>query len=79
MGGREGLSLSPALPNLRERMCLVCSELVGNHTWNDSINLLNSCVPEMCSFNWASEVSPTLGCSIEISCDMYMYVCMYCM
>ena len=22
--------------------------------------------------NWASEVSPTLGCSIEISCDIYI-------
>ena len=21
--------------------------------------------------NWASEASPTLGCSIEISCDIY--------
>ena len=24
--------------------------------------------------NWASEASPTLGCSIEISCDIYLYV-----
>ena len=24
--------------------------------------------------NWASEASPTLGCSIEISRDIYMYV-----
>ena len=27
-------------------------------------------------FNWASEASPTLGCSIEISRDIYMYVCL---
>ena len=27
--------------------------------------------------NWASEASPTLGCSIEISRDIYMSVCMY--
>ena len=27
--------------------------------------------------NWASEASPTLGCSIEISRDIYMYVCRY--
>ena len=29
--------------------------------------------------NWASEASPTLGCSIEISCDIYvyMYVCQF--
>ena len=27
--------------------------------------------------NWASEASPTLGCSIEISRDIYMYVGMY--
>ena len=24
--------------------------------------------------NWASEVSPTLGCSIEISRDIYIYI-----
>ena len=28
--------------------------------------------------NWASEASPTLGCSIEISSDMYMSVCLSC-
>ena len=27
--------------------------------------------------NWASEASPTLGCSIEILRDIYMSVCMY--
>ena len=26
---------------------------------------------------WASEASPTLGCSIEISRDIYMYICIY--
>ena len=26
--------------------------------------------------NWASEARPTLGCSIEISRDIYMSVCM---
>ena len=26
--------------------------------------------------NWASEASPTLGCSIEISRDIYVSVCM---
>ena len=28
-------------------------------------------------YNWASEASPTLGCSIEISRDIYMYVYIY--
>ena len=28
----------------------------------------------MASNYWASEASPTLGCSIEISCDIYIYV-----
>ena len=28
----------------------------------------------VCSGNWASEASPTLGCSIEISGDIYMSV-----
>ena len=27
--------------------------------------------------NWASEASPTLGCSIEISRDIYSYVYIY--
>ena len=27
--------------------------------------------------NWASEAIPTLGCSIEISRDIYMYICIY--
>ena len=29
------------------------------------------------SYNWASEASPTLGCSIEISRDICIYICMY--
>ena len=28
--------------------------------------------------NWASEASPTLGCSIEISRDIYIYVLYVC-
>ena len=27
-----------------------------------------------CDSNWASEASPTLGCSIEISRDIYIYI-----
>ena len=27
--------------------------------------------------NWASEASPTMGCSIEISRDIYMYIIAY--
>ena len=27
--------------------------------------------------NWASEASPTLGCSIEISRDIYVYMYIY--
>ena len=30
----------------------------------------------MMSCYWASEASPTLGCSIEISRDIYIYVCL---
>ena len=26
--------------------------------------------------NWASEASPTLGCSIEISRDIYIFMCL---
>ena len=42
---------------------------------------MNVCILEVdpWSGNWASEASPTLGCSIEISHGMSigMYVCMY--
>ena len=31
----------------------------------------------MSQYNWASEASPTLGCSIEISRDKYIYTCNY--
>ena len=31
--------------------------------------------PFLSKYNWASEASPTLGCSIEISRDIYIYVC----
>ena len=33
--------------------------------------------PTALSDNWASEASPTLGCSIEISRDIYIYICRY--
>ena len=36
-----------------------------------------SCSYPMNAINWASEASPTLGCSIEISRDIYIYVYMY--
>ena len=39
-----------------------------------ALNLISS---EISRDNWASEASPTLGCSIEISRDIYMYVCRY--
>ena len=29
--------------------------------------------------NWASEASPTLGCSIEISRDIYVYIMSVCL
>ena len=29
-------------------------------------------------YNWASEASPTLGCSIEISRDIYIYMLSVC-
>ena len=32
-------------------------------------------VSQITSTNWASEASPTLGCSIEISRDIYLCVC----
>ena len=34
-------------------------------------------VPAKLINNWASEASPTLGCSIEISRDIYMFICRY--
>ena len=56
----------PHLPNFNHHVCQTMNILYLNF--------------HMCgSSNWASEASPTLGCSIEISRDIYicMYVCMY--
>ena len=39
--------------------------------------MVNSVFTASFALNWASEASPTLGCSIEISRDIYMYVGMY--
>ena len=39
-------------------------------TYNDIHLLINPTY-----LNWAREASPTLGCSIEISRDIYMYIC----
>ena len=38
--------------------------------WNISQNFTTACV--ITYTNWASEESPTLGCSIEISRDIYV-------
>ena len=37
---------------------------------------MNTCIYDD-DYNWASEASPTLGCSIEISRDIYIYICRY--
>ena len=34
------------------------------------------CINRESAVHWASEASPTLGCSIEISRDIYIYMCM---
>ena len=31
----------------------------------------------LAEYNWAGEASPTLGCSIEISRDIYICACVY--
>ena len=53
-----------------------------NETWSlilvavEELNILVEFHQEpVCNpYNWASEASPTLGCSIEISRDIYMSV-----
>ena len=39
-----------------------------------SILVYDFCLFHSSSLNWASEASPTLGCSIEISRDIYIFV-----
>ena len=39
------------------------------------VNVLVEIQYDVC--NWASEASPTLGCSIEISRDIYIYMYIY--
>ena len=40
-------------------------------------HLKGNCHGKKVSLYWASEASPTLGCSIEISCDIYIYKTYY--
>ena len=51
------------------------------HAKDGAVHVCNKffTVRQLQRINWASKASPTLGCSIEISRDIYvcMYVCMY--
>ena len=44
-------------------------------TLSDNVVCIMEELSEIVGSSWASEASPTLGCSIEISRDIYMYVC----
>ena len=62
----------------RERMrkgAIVSSSPQGMTSWSSSIKIWFFQASRM--HNWESEASPTLGCSIEISRDIYMYICIY--
>ena len=48
----------------------VCKYLLAQ-----SSPLMFSHIYGQCFSNWANETSPTLGCSIEISRDIYICVC----
>ena len=50
----------------------VQADLGVNKTWESCTSLMHLLVSY-----WASEVSPTLGCSIEISRDIYIYIYIY--
>ena len=60
----------------------VTTHLVDQRPWACSPLDVASCpsnylAKRILKNNWASEASPTLGCSIEISRDIYIYVCRY--
>ena len=66
-----------------ETSVLVCIFLLPQKVWNSyvdiiflstriSVDLVTGQWRYRTSCNWASEASPTLGCSIEISRDIYM-------
>ena len=48
---------------------IVSSSPQGMISWSSSIKIWFFLAYRM--HYWASEASPTLGCSIEISCDIY--------
>ena len=58
-------SLKPLVTNFRE----ICASIIvfSFTVWTKMRPMLA---------NWASEASPTLGCSIEISRDIYMCMCL---
>ena len=56
----------------------VMEDLLGNAisvAFNHALINPNYCFTScVVIYYWASEASPTLGCSIEISRDIYMYI-----
>ena len=61
----------------RDILELKASEMSHNISREMNVKSDLSSIMSMATNNWASEASPTLGCSIEISRDIYMYVCWY--
>ena len=53
-------------PSVHLRTC----ENTHTHTHTQPFQTLTSCI--YCMYNWASVASPILGCSIEISRDIYI-------
>ena len=57
---------------LRPLLSQVCESRASKTLYPKTRQL---CYSRIIPHNWASEASPTLGCSIEISRDIYMSVC----
>ena len=65
--GRPWSKVGADLYDYQERTFLVIIDYHSNFIEVENINRPN----------WASEASPTLGCSIEISRDIYIYIYIY--
>ena len=70
MGGHEKISMYPCFG--KPEIIMYTSKLNADYIPRYFYN-------HVFANNWASEASPTLGCSIEISRDICIYVgvCMY--
>ena len=59
---------------LKQRTLCNCNLIIAVIVWLYTLTSLFVFTFVIVCSNWESEASPTLGCSIKILCDIYIYI-----